>query len=99
MAELIIQGQLSTSGTIIEPGAESKGLRIQSIRINNSTDAYTYKLERYQFSTGLLTTIYDLTLSLGDTVTDAYSYYLAPGDYLILTSDVGTTNYLINGIQ
>ena len=99
MAELIIQGQLSTTGTLIQPGADSNGYRIQSIRVNNTTSTYTLKLERYQLSSGLLTTIYDLTLSLGDTVTDTYSYFLAPGDYLVLTSNVATTNYLISGIQ
>jgi hypothetical protein len=99
MAELILQGQLSTTGTLIQPSADSNGYRIQSIRINNATSAYTYKLERYQFSTSLLTTIYDLSLSIGDTVTDTYSYFLAPGDYLVLTSNVATTNYLISGIQ
>ncbi len=99
MAELILQGQLSTTGTTIEPGSRSNGYRIQSIRINNTTSAYEYKLERYQASTGLLTTIYDLSLDLGDVLTDEYSYFLPAGDYLVLTSNVSTTNYLINGIQ
>jgi hypothetical protein len=72
--------------------------KILAMRFNNSA-AYDLKLEKYEASTSTTTTIYDLTLSAGDTVTDNLSYALNPGDQLIATSNIVGTTYYIYGID
>ena len=95
MIEFSKQGDVSTTGTVLYTGTSTISLltKVVIMRFNNPA-AYDLKLEKYEASTSTTTTIYDLTLSAGDTVTDNINYALNPGDQLIATSNiVGTTYY------
>ncbi len=102
MAEFTKEGVLSTSGTVLHTGSipdfTSLLSKVISLRFNNSS-AYGLKLEKYNATTLATTTIYDLSLSAGDTVTDNLTYALAPGDELIATSDIVGTTYYIYGLD
>jgi hypothetical protein len=102
MAEFTKEGILSTSGTVLHTGATPVSTTVLSkvliLRFNNPS-AYGLKLEKYNVSTLVTTTIYDLSLSAGDTVTDNLTYALAPGDELIATSDIVGTTYYIYGLD
>ena len=100
MAEFSKQGDVSVTGTVLFTGT-SGGVslsKILTMRFNNPA-AYDLKLEKYEASTSTTTTIYDLTLSAGDTVTDNLSYALNPGDELIATSNIVGTTYYIYGVD
>jgi hypothetical protein len=100
MAEFSKQGDVSITGTVLYTGTSGGTLlaKVVSMRFNNPA-AYDLKLEKYEASTSTTTTIYDLTLSAGDTVTDNLSYALNPGDELIATSNIVGTTYYIYGID
>lgn len=99
MTEFSKQGDLATTGTVLFTGNSGVPLaRIVSMRFNNSA-AYDLKLEKFEFTTNTTTTIYDLTLSAGDTVTDNFTYALNPGDELIATSNIGGTTYYVYGMN
>jgi hypothetical protein len=100
MAEFSKQGDVSVTGTVLFTGT-SGGVslsKILTMRFNNPA-AYDLKLEKYEASTSTTITIYDLTLSAGDTVTDNLSYALNPGDELIATSNIVGTTYYIYGVD
>jgi hypothetical protein len=102
MAEFTKEGILSTSGTVLHTGATPVSTTLLSkviiLRFNNP-NAYGLKLEKYNATTLVTTTIYDLSLSAGDTITDNLMYALAPGDELIATSDIVGTTYYIYGLD
>mgnify|MGYP007092090140 CR=1 FL=1 len=98
MAEFSKQGDIAITGTILYTGSDSNIslTKVLILRFNNPA-AYDLKLEKYEASTTTTTTIYDLTLAAGDTVTDNLSYALNPGDQLIVTSNIVGTTYYIYG--
>jgi hypothetical protein len=100
MAEFSKQGDVAVTGTVLFTGTSGGALlsKILSIRFNNPA-AYSLKLEKYEASTSTTTTIYDLSLAAGDTVTDNFSYALNPGDELIVSSNIVGTTYYIYGID
>lgn len=100
MAEFSKQGSVSTSGTILYTGSSGGALmtRILSIRFNNP-GAYDLKLEKLDYATSTTNTIYDLSLSAGDTLTDNFTYALNPGDQLIATASITGTTYYVYGID
>ena len=100
MAEFSEQGSLSTIGTVLYTGGDSTGYlnKILNMRFNNPA-AYNLKLEKFEYKTSTTTTIYDLSLAAGDTVTDNLTYALNPGDQLIATSNIVGTTYYVYGIQ
>ena len=100
MAEFSKQGDVAVTGTVLCTGTGAVPLltKVISMRFNNPA-AYDLKLEKYEALTSTTTTIYDLTLSAGDTVTDNLSYALNPGDQLIATSTVVGTTYYAYGID
>lgn len=100
MAEFSKQGDVSVTGTVLYTGTLNASLltKILSMRFNNPA-AYNLKLEKYEAATSTTTTIYDLTLSAGDTVTDNLSYALNPGDQLIVTSSIVGTTYYVYGLD
>jgi hypothetical protein len=100
MAEFSKQGDVDTGGTILYIGSSGGALltKVLSMRFNNPA-AYDLKLEKYESSTNTTTTIYDLTLSAGDTVTDNFSYALNPGDKLVARSNIIGTTYYIYGLD
>ena len=100
MAEFSKQGDIAVTGTVLFTGTSGGALlsKILNMRFNNSA-AYDLKLEKYEASTSTTTTIYDLTLSAGDTVTDNLSYALNPGDQLIATSNIPGTTYYLYGLD
>jgi len=93
MAEVVEQGVLSTGGTVIFTGTSSSVCaKVFNIRINNSS-AYTITLQRYEAATSTTTTIYSVTLSAGDTLTDNLGYALSLGDQIIITSSIAGSTY------
>jgi len=100
MGEFSKQGDVAITGTVLFTGTTSASLlsKILTMRFNNPA-AYDLKLEKYEASTTTTTTIYDLTLAAGDTVTDNLSYALNPGDELIVTSNIVGTTYYIYGVD
>lgn len=102
MAEFTNEGVLSTSGTVLHVGSVPVSTTLFSkviiLRFNNPA-AYSLRLEKYNSVTLVTTTIYDLSLSAGDTVTDNLSYALAPYDELIATSSIAGTTYYIYGMD
>jgi hypothetical protein len=100
MAEFSKQGDLSVTGTTLYTGTSGGAslTKILNLRFNNPL-AYSLKLEKYEASSSTTTTIYDLSLDAGDTVTDNLSYALNPGDELIATSDIPGTTYYVYGFD
>jgi hypothetical protein len=100
MAEFSKQGTLSTLGTVLYTGTDSVGAlsKIVSLRFNNP-GAYDLKLAKVDYATSTVNTIYDLSLSAGDTLTDNLTYALNPGDQLIATSNIAGTTYYVYGID
>jgi hypothetical protein len=99
MVEFSKQGDVSTTGTVLYTGNSSIILtKIISIRFNNP-GAYDLKLEKLDYATSTTNTIYDLSLSAGDTLTDNFTYALNPGDQLIATASITGTTYYIYGID
>lgn len=100
MAEFSNQGTLSTTGTILYTGGPGVPLltKVNVMRFNNAS-AYTLTLQKYEASTSSTITLYSLTLSAGDTVTDNLVYALEPGDQLIATSSIVGTTYYLYGIS
>jgi hypothetical protein len=100
MAEFSKQGSVSTSGTVLYTGSTTASLltKVLTLRFNNPA-AFDLKLEKYEASTSTTTTIYDLTLAAGDTVTDNLTYALNAGDQLIVTSNIVGTTYYIYGVD
>ena len=100
MAEFSKQGDVSTTGTVLYTGSSTVSLltKVLIMRFNNPA-AYDLKLEKYEASTTTTTTIYDLSLSAGDTLTDSLSYALNPGDELIVTSNITGTTYYVYGLD
>ena len=100
MAEFSKQGDIAVTGTILYTGSISNIslTKVLILRFNNPA-AYDLKLEKYEASTSTTTTIYDLTLAAGDTVTDNLSYALNAGDELIATSNIVGTTYYIYGVD
>jgi hypothetical protein len=99
MAEFSIQGDLSTTGTVLYTGGSGTPLlsKILNLRFNNPL-AYTIQLYKYEAATTITTLIYDLSLSAGDTVTDNFTYALNPGDQLKAYSNIVGTTYYAYGI-
>lgn len=94
MYEFSLQGELSIAGTtffIVPPNCIYK---IFNIRFNNPA-AYTLTLAKYDGYN--LINIYTLNLSAGDTITDNFVYYLEPNQYIVATSSVPGTSYILNG--
>lgn len=100
MVEFSKQGDVSTTGTVLYTGTSGGALltRVLILRFNNPA-AYDLKLEKYEASTSSTITIYELSLSAGDTLTDSLSYALNPGDELIVTSNITGTTYYVYGID
>jgi hypothetical protein len=100
MAEFSKQGNVSVTGTVLFTGTSGGQVlsKILAMRFNNPA-AYDLKLEKYETASNITTTIYDLSLAAGDTVTDDFSYALNPGDQLIVSSNVVGTTYYIYGVD
>ena len=99
MAEFTKQGDVLITGTVLYTGSSGTILtKVLSMRFNNSV-AYDLLLEKFNAATSTTTTIYNLSLSAGDTVTDNLVYALDIGDELIVTTNVLGTTYYIYGID
>ena len=98
MAEFSNQGELSITGTILITGGSSTIAldKLVIIRLNNPL-AYSVQLYKYEALTLTTTLIYDLNLSAGDTLTDAFNYALNTGDQLIVYSNILGTSYYSYG--
>jgi len=97
MQEFSLQGQLSTTGTRFFSVPEKNISKVTSIRFNNPA-AYNLTLAKYDTRTKTLVNIYNLSLSAGDTVTDSYVYFLEANEYLVATSSVPGTTFILNGV-
>ena len=100
MIEFSKQGDVAITGTVLFTGTSGGALlsKILTMRFNNPA-AYDLKLDKYEASTSTTTTIYDLSLAAGDTVTDNLTYALNPGDQLIVTTNIVGTTYYIYGLD
>lgn len=101
MAEFTKSGQVSVTGTQLYTGASGQVQilsKVQLLRFNNP-NPYILTLQIYSPSSGTYKTIYQLTLSGGDTVTDNMVYVLNSGEKLIATSDIPGTTYYIYAIS
>lgn len=100
MVEFNKQGVLATTGTVLHTGVSSASFssKVALLRFNNPA-GFTLTLQRYEASTASTITLYTLTLSAGDIVTDAFNYSLEEGDQLIATSNVTGTTYYVYGID
>ena len=92
------QGTVSLVGTTILEIPQYQTVQVTGIRFNNAA-AYDLKLEKFDFATGTTLTIYDLTLSAGDTVTDDFPYIMTVNDKLIATSSIAGTTFFVNAIS
>ena len=93
MVEIVKQGQVSVMGTVLYTGTASLPIvKVINLRFNNPA-AYTLRLDRYNAGTSNTETLYELTLSAGDTVTDPLVYPLNEGDQLIVSSNILVTVY------
>lgn len=98
MAEISIQGTLSTTGTVLLTGNGSTiKAKLMNMRFNNSL-AYTLQVYKYEAETSTTTLLYDLSLSAGDTVTDNLMYALNNGDEIKAFSNIAGTTYYAYGI-
>jgi hypothetical protein len=100
MAEFSKQGDVAITGTVLFTGTAGGQLlsKVLTMRFNNPA-AYDLRLDKYEASTSTTTTIYNLSLAAGDTVTDNLSYVLNPGDELIVISNIAGTTYYIYGVD
>lgn len=102
MAEFTKEGELNILGTVLHTGSSSEInlflSKVVNLRFNNPA-AYTLKLQIYNPTTLATTTLYDLSLSAGDTVTDNLSYALPIDSQLIATSNIVGTTYYIYGLD
>lgn len=94
MPTITLQGTLPAGTTNIYTVPALSNATITSIRFNNSS-ANTLTFRKYQAATSLLTPIYSVTLSAGDTLSDSLVYVLAQDDYIQVTTTVANTNYII----
>ena len=93
MPEIVKQGELSVTGTTIITGSSDEFCtRVLNIRINNPA-AYSITVERYEAATATTVTLYTVSLSAGDTLTDNLGYALRLGDQLIITSSIAGSTY------
>jgi len=99
MAEIIKQGEVDTTGTLLYTGTNSPlSTKVTIMRFYNPL-AYVLTLERYEDATGTTEILYELNLSAGDTVTDDLLYALKYNDTLTIYSDIPGTSYYIYGVD
>lgn len=101
MAEFTKTGEVSTTGTQLYAGVTGQLqllTKVQTLRFNNP-NPYILTLQIYSPNSGTYKTIYQLTLSGGDTVTDNMVYALNSGEKLIATSSIPGTTYYIYAIN
>lgn len=97
MLETSTQGIVSVTGTTFVVVPKKTISKIASMRFHNAA-AYTLTLTKYSAKLATTITVYALTLSAGDTVTDNMIYLLEEGDYMTIASSIAGTSYLITGI-
>ena len=93
MAVITVQGEASTTGTILWKCPKNKTAKFELITCTNTTGSYEIILSRFNNSTGSLVTIYKFTLDNGDFFSDSNNYFLKSDDQLILTSSILGTSY------
>lgn len=81
MAEIIEQGEVDVTGTVLYTGSLSSvsSTKILQLKFYNPL-AYVLTLERYDAATATSKILYSLTLDAGDSVTDSATYALKEGD-------------------
>lgn len=100
MAEIIEQGEVDVTGTVLYTGSLSSvsSTKILQLKFYNPL-AYVLTLERYDAATATSKILYSLTLDAGDSVTDSATYALKEGDRLIAYSDIPGTSYYTYGFD
>lgn len=97
-SDINLLGEVSTTGTIFFVTPVNTISKVVSMRFNNPA-AYTLTIKKHNVTSGVTITVYSLTLSAGDTITDTFSYTLNSGEYLSATSNVPGTSYLLIGVE
>jgi len=97
--EVIYQGHVNIDGST-RITCTTSSLIITSIIINNTSSDYVFKLNRFMTGDGIHEIpLYELHLSLGDSIRDTEPYTLYKGNYLELHSNVIGTTYYIKATQ
>lgn len=90
-----LEGVITVGGSTIFTVPPGKSYQVLALRVNNPA-AYDFTVSKYTASSATTYTIYTLSLSAGDTVTDSWLYMFEPGDQLILDSSIAGTTYIID---
>lgn len=96
MEEFSYQGEVSTIGYSIYTSPNNISSKVKVMRFNNIA-AYILTVEVFNYDLGILSTLYTLELSAGDTMTDTFEYTLNGKDYIKVTSNITGTIYSIMG--
>ena len=95
MASVSRQGIINTNtGSTLCEALPGKELVVINMRFTCSS-AYTLTIKRYNHIGVITSTLYELTLNAGDTVTDTFEYLLTSGDKIIASSDTSGVVYII----
>jgi len=90
-----LEGVITVGGSTIFTVPPGKSYQVLALRVNNPA-AYDFTVSKYTASSATTYTIYTLSLSAGDTVTDSWLYMFEPGDQLIIDSSIAGTTYIID---
>ncbi len=100
MVEIIKQGQVDITGTILYTGTSStlSTTKISQLKFYNPLP-YVLTLQRYDAASASTETLYEFTLDAGDSVNDTALYALNVGDQLIVYSSIPGTSFYIYGLD
>lgn len=90
-----LEGVITVGGSTIFTVPPGKSYQVLALRVNNPA-AYDFTVSKYTASSATTYTIYTLSLSAGDTVTDNWLYMFEPGDQFIIDSSIAGTTYIID---
>jgi hypothetical protein len=92
---MVTQGELGTSNTLLAGNPNySAPTVVTTLRFRNAA-GYVLTVSRFSKRNNRTDVLYQYTLSAGDTVLDASSYILEPGDLLYGQSSVSGTTYIL----
>jgi hypothetical protein len=99
MTEIIEQGEVNVTGTVVATGNTGiASTKITTMKFYNPL-AYRIILERYNASTATTNVLYEFNLDAGDSITDTTSYALNTGDTLTIYSNTPGTTYYVFGVN
>lgn len=95
MSYISAQGTLSAAiPTTVYTCPNGKEVIVQSIRATNPA-AFAFTVKKYVYANSATVELYTVNLSAGDILTDINFISLRSGDYIELTSSIGSTTYIM----